>query len=150
MTRAHWRREAPDDRTATSTVARLGCASMVVWRATANRWRWHVRNDAVGGRGDTRCGNATTRRRARRRAERAAMRLRCAYAANIVEASGEWAADFARYAAELKAREPEIIRSMIGDALAAEAPSSSLALASLHDDVRRRYAFPLTTPEHHR
>ena len=67
--------------------------------------------------------------------------------ATIVEATGEWAADFARHVAELKAREPEIIRAMIGDALGAEAPSSSLALASLHDDVRRRYAFPLTTPE---
>lgn len=72
------------------------------------------------------------------------MRLRCACAANIVEATGEWSADFARHVAELKAREPEIIRSMIGDALAAEAPSSSLALASLHDDVRRSNPF---TPE---
>ncbi len=65
----------------------------------------------------------------------------------IVEASGEWSADFARHAAELRAREPEIMRAVLGAAPTAEAPSSGVALASRYDDARRGNPFPLTTPE---
>lgn len=68
----------------------------------------------------------------------------CACGVNIVEASREWSADFARHVAELKAREPEIIRAVLFGAPTAEAPSSGVALAFRYDDARRDNPF---TPE---